>query len=140
MINSKNYIGLSLKKTTSLHCILKVKIKNKKAFFLIDTGASNSCISKEKKDFFELQIKNDESIKIIGAGSQKINALLSNKATIQLKEYKTRLSFLIIDMNNVNKAISKEGGVEIDGILGGDFLKKTKAIIDFGKNTIYLKL
>ena len=139
MIDFKDYIGISFKKIISLHCILKAKIKNKKGFFIIDTGASNSCIAKEKKDFFELHTEDDKNIKIMGAGPEKINALLSKKETIYLKEYNTRISFLIIDMSAINESINKEGGIKIDGILGGDFLKKTKAIIDFGKNIIYLK-
>ena len=43
-------------------------------------------------------------------------------------------------MNHINNALSEKQIDPIDGIIGADILKKSKAILDYKKNKIYLKL
>ena len=43
-------------------------------------------------------------------------------------------------MTHINKALSERDIEVVDGIIGADILKKGKAIIDYEKNKLYLKL
>jgi hypothetical protein len=43
-------------------------------------------------------------------------------------------------MNHINKSLSEREVQKVDGIIGADILKKGKAIIDYEKNRLYLKL
>ena len=45
----------------------------------------------------------------------------------------------LFDMSHINKTFINHAIEEIDGIIGGDILKKFKAIIDYDKKKIYLK-
>jgi len=47
-------------------------------------------------------------------------------------------SFVLLDMQYINATIVKEGGKTIDGILGNDFLRKHKVIIDYSKKKMML--
>ena len=49
-------------------------------------------------------------------------------------------SFLLLDMDHINKTILENGGNSINGIIGADFLKKTKAIISYNPLAFYLKI
>ena len=43
-------------------------------------------------------------------------------------------------MNHINNALSQKKVPPIDGIIGADILKKSKAVIDYESNKLYLKL
>ena len=43
-------------------------------------------------------------------------------------------------MNHINQALGEKKINLIDGILGADILKKSKAIIDYKSSKLYLKL
>ncbi len=44
MLKRKNYVIIKLKKTITNHYEVKAKINGKKGRFILDTGASNSCV------------------------------------------------------------------------------------------------
>ena len=43
-------------------------------------------------------------------------------------------------MNHINSALSQKKIDPIDGIIGADVLKKSKAILDYKSNKLFLKL
>ena len=43
-------------------------------------------------------------------------------------------------MNHINNALSQKKVTPIDGIIGADILKKSKAILDYKSNKLFLKL
>ena len=43
-------------------------------------------------------------------------------------------------MNHINNALSEKQIDSIDGIIGADVLKKSRAILDYKSNKLYLKL
>ncbi len=140
MIDKNKYVSMRLKKIKSAHYIIEATISDKRGTFLIDTGASNSCIDELKQKGFNLKVK-EENVKVTVASPGILNAILTKNCFIKFKSnYKKRMFFLLIDMSPINTSLKENEIQEIDGILGADFLSKTKAIIDYGKNKIYLKL
>jgi len=60
LLNKKQFVKVKLYKIKTQHLICFGSINNVKATFLIDTGASNSCISLENIDVYNLktEVKN----------------------------------------------------------------------------------
>lgn len=50
-----------------------------------------------------------------------------------------RMSFVIFDLSHVNEALRLADEEEVQGILGADFLKEYRAVIDYGRNALYVK-
>lgn len=50
------------------------------------------------------------------------------------------MGFVLFNMTHINKALTNHNAVPVDGIIGADILKKGKALIDYDKKYLYLKL
>jgi predicted aspartyl protease len=62
------YITIPLKLTATDHLEIKAKINGVKGVFILDTGASNTCVGFDKLDHFKLTSEASE-IKAAGAGA-----------------------------------------------------------------------
>ena len=49
------------------------------------------------------------------------------------------MDFVIFDLSHVNEALQQAEEISIHGIIGADFLKQTRAVIDYGRNCFYVK-
>jgi predicted aspartyl protease len=135
----KKYIAVKLKHTNTNHFVIKAKINGTKGRFIIDTGASSTCIGSEFITKFKLHTA-DTDIKATGAGSIDIFTELSENNSIQIGKWKKKNSpFVILDLSHINSALKNHHSKTVDGIIGADILKKGKAIIDYGSETLYLK-
>ena len=47
---------------------------------------------------------------------------------------------ILFDMTSVNSALEKLGVTTVDGILGADVLERTKAVLDYNRSGLYLKI
>ena len=134
------FFSIKLKKTKSQHLVAQLNINKKEGLFLIDTGASNSCISIDKEVYFSIKRKQDE-LEMSGAGNEKLKANPSYNSTIDYKgSFLVNLKFFLLDMNAINSSLSEQGSSTIDGIIGADFLKRTNAVIDYKSKNLFLKL
>jgi len=122
---------ISLKITLSKHLVCVLKLNNKDAIFLVDTGASNSCFDILKKNKYNLQPRGVE-VELTSAAEKKLGAISSDNCKLifnPLKEIDTTL--MLIDVNTINEALREQKEKEIDGILGSDILNEIKAKIDY---------
>jgi len=125
--------------TVTNHFEVEATINGTKGRFILDTGASNTCIGTDKVDFFNLTSEISE-IKAAGAGATDMETLISTNNTIQLGTWKKqRQKIVLFDLVHVNQALTHHEAQAIDGIIGADLLKKGKAIIDYNKKVLYLK-
>jgi hypothetical protein len=46
---------------------------------------------------------------------------------------------VLFDLSHVNEALLQVEEEHIHGIIGADFLKRTRAVIDYGRNCLYVK-
>ena len=135
-MKSKFFVRISFSNTKHLLC--KAKINGKAAILLIDTGASNSCIHSELEEYFELQTKGDP-FDAAGASEGKMHAIMTTKCILELgNNFKGKQAFVLLDLSHVNLSLSSQGVKKIDGIIGADFLKKNKAIIDYSQRKLFL--
>ncbi len=47
--------------------------------------------------------------------------------------------FVLLDLNHINSLLESQNVKKIDGIIGAEFLKANKAIIDYDNLNLFLK-
>ena len=65
---------------------------------------------------------------------------ISRSNAIQIGKWNSKTSLITFDMSHINTALSEKKINLIDGIIGADILKNSKAILDYKANKLYLKL
>lgn len=139
LLEGKGFQRIVLRKMTTGHYTCGVKLNSKKGVFIVDTGASSSCVGFEHADIFNLTQEKSDVI-VAGAGDSNIKTTFAPNNVLGLKDHSTKnMSFVLFDLSHVNKAISRVDPTIIHGILGADYLKKHSAVIDYGRNCMYLK-
>jgi Aspartyl protease len=135
----KGYIRIKLKKINTNHFELKAKLNSVKGRFILDTGASNSCIDINLADKFKLEVKDSET-KAAGAGAIRIDTKISTQNMLEFKSWKYNNCYIVLfDLAHVNAALEEHNASAVDGIIGADILEKGSAIIDYKKQHLYLK-
>ncbi|MDO9037217.1 MAG: retropepsin-like aspartic protease [Lutibacter sp.] len=135
----KGYVKIKLKKINTNHFELKAKLNNVKGRFILDTGASNSCIDINLAKKFKLEVK-DSNTKAAGAGAIGMETKISSKNNIEINQWKYQnFTVVLLDLTHVNTALTEHHAEAVDGIIGADILEKGKAIINYEKKCLYLK-
>ncbi|TXE18107.1 acid protease [Psychroserpens burtonensis] len=136
----KGYTKIKLKFTKTNHFEIKATINGVKGRFILDTGASNSCVDFEAIKTFKL-IAQDSAIKAAGAGAINMLTKVSKKNTVKIGTWKNnKVALILFNLTHVNTALTAHNAKPVDGIIGADILKKSKAVIDYEKKYLYLKL
>ena len=135
----KGYTKVKLQLTKTNHFEVKATINGAKGLFILDTGASSSCVGFEAVDTFNLTVK-DSDIKAAGAGASDMQTQLSKKNSLKIGKWKQdKVVLILFDLTHVNTALKNHNAQPVHGIIGADLLKKGKAIIDYEKKYLYLK-
>ena len=136
----KGYSKIKLKLTKTNHFEIKAQINGVKGRFILDTGASSSCVGFEAIDRFNLKVK-DSEIKAVGAGASNMATKISKSNDLKIGKWKkTRVALILFNLTHVNEGLVNHNAEPVDGIIGADILKKGKAIIDYEKKYLYLKM
>lgn len=139
-LEKKNYVRIPLVYTSTNHFELRAKINGQPGRFIVDTGASNTCVSFDKIEYFNLSTKESE-VKAAGAGATNMATLVSSKNKLEIGAWtKNKLKLVLFDLVHVNQALLDHKALPVDGIIGADVLRKGKAIIDYDKECLYLRL
>ncbi|HHB51891.1 MAG TPA: acid protease [Saprospiraceae bacterium] len=135
----KEYYSIPLKKTKTNHFALQAKINGVRGYFILDTGASNTCIGVDLADKFKL-ISEASDTKAAGAGATEMDTRQALDVKITIGKWKWyNLHLVLFDLSHVNTALLNHLVQPVDGIIGADILEKGKAIIDYKKKRLYLK-
>lgn len=138
-LRKKKYTKIPLVLTETNHFEITAKINGVTGRFILDTGASNTCVGFDKIEFFTLTSK-ESKIKAAGAGGINMETLISTKNKIKIGGWrKNKLKIVLFDLVHVNEALTAHKALPVDGIIGADILKKARAIIDYDKSCVYLK-
>ncbi len=138
-LTQKAYQRIKLVFTKTNHFEVKATLNGIEGNFILDTGASNSCVGFEAVEKFNL-FAQDSDVKAAGAGATDMLTQLSKKNTIQIGGWsKKKISLVLFDLNHVNTALIAHHAEPVDGIIGADILKRGKAVIDYERTCLYLK-
>lgn len=139
ILKNKNYVRVPLVLTATNHFEINASINGITGRFILDTGASNTCVGFDKLEFFNLTSK-DSKIKAAGAGATDMETQISTKNIVTIGDWeKKKTKIVLFDLIHVNEALVAHKAFPVDGIIGADILKKARAIIDYNKNCVYLK-
>ena len=138
-LKTSGYISVKLIFLKTKHYLIEAKINGVNGKFILDSGASSSCICISLEDKFKV-ISIDSKEKASSANSEMTNTKISKKNKIQIGNWVNELDLITFDMNHINTALSEKKINPIDGIIGADILKNSKAILDYKTNKLYLKL
>lgn len=138
-LQKKEYKKVKFKVLKTQHLLITAKINGVKGNFILDTGASNSCVGLEGIEKFQLFTEISET-KAAGAGATGMETQLSKDNSLQLSRWKfNNLNLIIFDMFHVNLALKQYKMKPVDGIIGADVLLQGKGIIDYYNHYLYLK-
>ncbi|MBU2997235.1 retroviral-like aspartic protease family protein, partial [Cellulophaga baltica] len=77
-LKNKGFIKTDLKLTKTNHFEIKASINGISGIFILDTGASNTCIGIDKTEKFKLNYKKSK-IKAAGAGATNMDTHISKR-------------------------------------------------------------
>ncbi len=135
----QNFTRIPLKRLNTGHYKLEARINGVNGQFILDTGASNSCVGFESASRFHLDSE-ESDVKAAGAGAIDMETMISNenKLTIGKKEV-PNVVLVLFNLSHVNSALQQVDEIPVHGILGADLLKRMRAVIDYGRNCLYVK-
>jgi len=138
-LRSKAYERIPLILTETNHFEINARINGVSGRFILDTGASNTCVDMGKVEFFKM-ISKTSDIKAAGAGATEMETLVSNTNRIEIGNWsKKKQKVVVFDLVHVNQALTSHNALPVDGIIGADILKRGKAVIDYDKQCLFLK-
>ena len=138
-LKSEGYSSVKLIFLETKHYLIEAKINGNKGRFILDTGASNSCICTSLENKFKI-ISKESKEKASSANSEMTNTKISKSNIIQIGKWEDKINLISFDMNHINNALSQKKVSPIDGILGADILKKSNSILDYKSNKLFIKL
>ena len=139
ILKPEKYKKIKFKVTKTQHLLIKARINGILGNFILDTGASSSCVGFESVAVFELDAKKSKT-KASGAGATGMFTQVSVNNTLKLGRWNADNFMLVIfDLSHVNEALLEHKTKPVDGIIGADILMKGKAIIDYFNHCLYLQ-
>ena len=115
------------------HIMVKGMIHGKEANFLIDTGASRSVFDPKTISNFidDIQFEKKEGL-TAGVGSSDLESAtfridFFSIGEMEIYDYEA----VALDLENIHEMYGKLGLPRIDGIIGGDLLKRYKSVINY---------
>ncbi|MRI02542.1 acid protease [Kriegella sp. EG-1] len=140
LLKKKKYTQIPLSLTATNHFEIKATLNGVSGKFILDTGASNTCVGIDKIEHFKLTSK-DSKIKAAGAGAIDMETQISTKNKLSIGDWKMKkIKIVLFDLVHVNEALTQHKAETVDGIIGADILLKGNAIIDYKTKKLYLNI
>ncbi|KAB1156843.1 retropepsin-like aspartic protease [Flavobacterium luteum] len=139
LLKKEKYKKIKFKVSKTQHLLIEASLNGIKGNFILDTGASNSCVGFECIELFQLTAGKSKT-KAAGAGATGMLTQIAKNNKLQLGTWKKNNFHLVIfDLSHVNDALIQHKAKPVQGIIGADVLLNGKAIIDYFNHNLYLK-
>lgn len=139
LLLSKGYTRVRLQTLPTNHYVVVATLNGVEGRFILDTGASTTCVSTKLTAHFHLNAKPSEE-KASSASANELDTEVAYHNNLKVGSwYSQRRSVVLFDMQAVNHALQKLDIESVDGIIGADVLQSTKAVIDYQNDWLYLK-
>ncbi len=138
ILKKERYKKIKFKITKTQHLLIKAEVNGIKGKFILDTGASNTCICSSNSEFFGLKLSHSKT-KAAGAGATGMFTQIAKNNSLKMGAWKNPdLDIVIFDLSHVNEALVTHKEKSVHGIIGADILLSGKAIIDYNERDLYL--
>ena len=142
--NMRRYIEVPIQlldiEGEGFHIMVRGMIHDMEASFLIDTGASRSVFDPKTITAFieDIQFEKKEGMSA-GVGSSDLESatFVIDRLGIGALEI-TDYEGVALDLENIHEMYGKLGLPHIDGIIGGDLLRRHKAVINYRSRKLRL--
>src|SRR5690606_19807391 len=115
ILHEKGYIQIPLVFTKTNHFEVVAKLNDTEGRFILDTGASNTCVGFDCIKHFDL-ISKDSAIKASGAGATDMLTQISKKNILQIGDWKKqKVNIVLFDLNHVNSALTLHEAMPVHG-------------------------
>ncbi|MGE4347392.1 MAG: retropepsin-like aspartic protease [Flavobacteriaceae bacterium] len=139
LLKENDYIKSNFKLSKTQHLLITAKINGISGKFILDTGASNSCVDFQFEEYFKLKTQ-DSKTQVAGAGAVGMPSKISEYNMLKIGRWKAfQMNVVLFDLTHVNQALSQVKIKPIHGIIGADVLLEGKAIIDYENKSLFLK-
>lgn len=115
------------------HLIAEGMINNKPARFVVDTGASRTVFDKDRiLNYIDNPEFNEKEGISAGIGGTDISSFIFNIEELSFGDLKINgYQAVAMDLSNVNNSYAMLKLPPVDGVIGGDLMKKYQAIINY---------
>ena len=138
-LRSRGYTRVRLLTLPTNHYVVIATLNGTAGRFVLDTGASTTCVSTELATHFHLNPKPSEE-KASSASANELDTEVAHHNELVIGSWSSkRRSVVLFDMQAVNHALQKHDIETVDGIIGADILQSVNAIIDYKNDWLYLK-
>ena len=112
-LKSEGYSSVKLIFLETKHYLIEAKVNGIKGRFILDTGASNSCICTSLENKFKV-ISKESKEKASSATSQMTHTKISKSNTIRIGKWKDKINLISFDMNHINNAFPSKCNIIIN--------------------------
>ena len=138
-LRSRGYTRVRLLTLPTNHYVVIATLNGTAGRFILDTGASTTCVSTELATHFHLNPKPSEE-KASSASANELDTEVAHHNELMIGSWSSkRRSVVLFDMQAVNHALQKHDIEAVDGIIGADILQSVNAIIDYKNDWLYLR-
>jgi len=139
ILKNQDYKKIKFKISRTNHLLLSAYINGVKGDFILDTGASNSCVGFDETELFHLKTENSKTM-AAGAGAIDMFTKAAHKNLLKIGHWTyDDFNLVVFDLSHVNMALEQHKAKRVQGIIGADVLIRGKAIIDYESQYLYLK-
>jgi clan AA aspartic protease (TIGR02281 family) len=136
---ARGFVGVPLHVNAVGHFELAAEVNGHSARLVLDTGASHTVFATLSAERFGLDTTPSDQ-RAGGVGTSDHATATTTVAELRLGAARLNdVAARTLDLGHVNRALEARGGTPIDGVIGGDVLRSTEAIIDYARATIYLR-
>ena len=138
-LRSRGYTRVRLLTLPTNHYVVIATLNGTAGRFILDTGASTTCVSTELATHFHLNPKPSEE-KASSASANELDTEVAHHNELMIGSWSSkRRSVVLFDMQAVNHSLQKHDIEAVDGIIGADILQSVNAIIDYKNDWLYLR-
>lgn len=124
------------------HIVFKAKIQKQPIYLLIDTGANHTCFDRRFVESIQQEspISGKDNVNV-GIGGNDFDTVISEVHDLKIGRLGIpTLTVRLLDLQQISTLYEELGFHAIQGIIGGDFLQKYHAVIDYAAPSITLSI
>lgn len=138
-LTKKGYQKVKLEKNEIGHYQFQVSINDVKGNFILDTGASSSCVGTQFAEKYFLKPESSD-YKAAGAGALDMDTFQAKVNSFHIKEISVDIrNIILFDLTQINEALNQHDADLIDGIIGAEILEQLNAVISYEERALYIK-
>ena len=99
-LKSEGYSSVKLIFLKTKHYLIEAKVNSITGRFILDTGASNSCICTSLENKFKV-ISKESKEKTSSANSEMTNTKISRRNAVQIGKWEDEINLITFDMNHI---------------------------------------